>query len=316
MPKRYFNMTTCAILSVVLFVLLILARCHGPNRPAGTPSADGSAPGFPETAPAASSNEADDEPPSVTVLMYHHLLRREENTRYQGNDIVTYTEDFRGQLAWLAENGFTSISLPELEAYLYEGGPLPERPVLITFDDGYLSNAVYGVSLLEEYGFTAVVFSVTGKIGDTPQTFNPAAVQMLDRETMKKSAPVLTFASHTHRLHTATGAGRSALTDGSREAVAADLADSLEALRAFSNHTDRAFSYPYGFSNDKVKEVLREQGIRLAFRAVGGRLTRESDPLALPRWPVSYAVSMETFQGYFADFFPALAGSTPAAGKP
>lgn len=289
MPKRRFNMTTCAILSVVLFVLLVLARCQGPNRPAGTTSTlwtDKTA------------------PPSVPVLMVHHLLRREENTRYLGNDIVTYTEDFRDQLAWLSENEFTSISLTELEAYLYEDGPLPDRPVLITFDDGYLSNAVYGVPLLKEYGYTAVVFSVTGKIGNTPQTFDPASIQMLDAETMKKCAPVLTFASHTHALHTVTGSGRSALTDASREAVAADLAASLETLRAFPNHATQAFSYPYGFSNDKVKEVLREQGIRLAFRAVGGRLTRESDPLALPRWPVSYKVSMEKFQSYFADFFP------------
>lgn len=284
MPKRTINMTTCAIVSVVLFVLLILARCHGPNRQTGL-------------------SDSQDGPPSVPVLMYHHLLQKGENTRYQGNDIVTYTENFRQQLAWLAENGFRSISLAELEAYLYEDGALPDRPVLITFDDGYLSNAIYAYPLLQEYGFTAVVFSVTGKIGTQAQTFDPAYIQMLDEESMRRTAPVLTFASHTHHLHTTSGVGHSALTDSSRQTISADLSASLEAVRRFSNSSDKAFSYPYGFTNDKVKEVLKEQGIRLAFRATGGRLTRESDPFSLPRWPVSYAVSMETFKSYFSDFF-------------
>ena len=58
-----------------------------------------------------------------------------------------------------------------------------------------------------------MIFSVTGKIGETPETFTPAQINMLDRETMEKCAPVFEFASHTHNLHRATGTGHSALTD-------------------------------------------------------------------------------------------------------
>lgn len=156
---------------------------------------------------------------------------------------------------------------------------------------GYLSNYVYGYPLLSQYGFTAVIFSVTGKIGETPETFKPTQINMLDRETMQKCAPVFEFASHTHSLHRATGTGHSALTDADPAALQQDISASLEALRPFAGSSLTAFSYPYGFYNDKVVEALKAQGIRLAFRATGGHLNRNSDPYSLPRWAVSYKVA-------------------------
>ena len=57
--------------------------------------------------------------------MYHHLLKKAENTRYQGNGIVTYTEDFESQLKWLSDNGFASVTPAQVEAFLYNGQALP-----------------------------------------------------------------------------------------------------------------------------------------------------------------------------------------------
>ncbi len=283
MRKKTMQFTSWAMLTALLLSLLVLARCHDNN--------------YAESSGAEAEN-------AVPVLMYHHLLKKAENTRYQGNDIVTYVEDFAEQLAWLQRNGFQSITTAQLEAYLYDNGTLPAKPVMITFDDGYLSNFVYGFPLLQAYGYTAVVFSVTGKIGEEPATFRADSIQMLDRQTMTQCSPVFEFASHTDNLHKTGGPGRSSLTDGSREAIAADLQKSLKALSVFPNSTRTVFSYPYGFTNSKVVEVLKSQGFRLAFRATGGRLTRKSDPFSLPRWPVSYKVSMEKFQSYFSEYFP------------
>lgn len=269
-----------AVLAVVLFSLFVLARCQQQSDNL-------------RQTQAAQTQEP------VRALMYHHLLKRAENTRYQGNDIVTYVEDFAAQVAWLKGEGYHSITTAQLESFLYAAEPLPDKAVLFTFDDGYLSNFVYAYPILKEAGYTAVIFSVTGKIADTPETFRPTQINMQDRAIMEQCADVFEYASHTHDLHRATGRGRSALTDADPAAAAADLQQSLAVLAPIPGSTPRVFSYPYGFYTERVQSMLREQGVRLAFRATAGRLTQDSDPLALPRYPVSCFVSMETFQAYF-----------------
>lgn len=280
--KRQHILPSCALFLAFVLTLLVATRCSA-------------LPGM------AQDTGCDPAEVQVPVLMYHHLLQKEEARRYAGNDIVTYTEDFSRQLQWLKKNGFETISTAQLIAFLYDNAPLPARPVMLTFDDGYLGNARYAAPLLREYGYTAVLFSVTGKIGDSPAAFHPDAIQMLDAQTMDEIADVFEFASHTHDLHRATGKGRSALTDATKAERTADLEASLHRLSTVKNATPLVFSYPYGFYSSAVQEDLKQQGVRIAFRATAGTLTRRSDPYSLPRFPVSFAVSMETFKSYFAD---------------
>ena len=237
----------------------------------------------------------------VPVLMYHHLLKRGEAGRYAGNEIVTFVDAFEKQLDFLKEEGFETVSPAMLRDWFENGTPLPSRPVMITFDDGYLSNFVYGYPLLKSHGYTAVLFSVTGSISEQPVAFHADQINMLDRKTMEAAGDVFYYASHTNDLHHLTGK-RSALVTADRATAAADLQKSLSVIREFPSGVDYLFSYPYGNYSDSVESLLQEQGVTLAFRAYKGKLTRESDPLALPRYPVSHSVSMDTFKGYFSEY--------------
>ena len=269
-----------ALFIALLFCLFVLARCQSAYDAARRTNAPAGA-------------------QAVPVLMYHHLLREAENTRYRGNSIVTTVEAFTAQLQWLKDNGYETISLASLEAFLYNNGPLPPKPVMITFDDGYLSNALYAAPILREAGFTAVVFPVTGKLSQQPETFRPDQINMLDPSAMRQAGDVFEYASHTHNLHRTAGNGRSALTDAAAADIQDDLSKSLAVIADLPTGCTRAFSYPYGFTNDKVKQALRENGVRMAFRASAGRLTRDSDPYALPRYAVSEAVDMAQFRKFF-----------------
>ena len=86
-------------------------------------------------------------PDGVPVLMYH-MIGDEE-----GNPAVMSEENFQWQMAYLAENGYHPITMQELYDYVTKEAPLPEKPVCITFDDGYEDNYRIVYPLMKSYGF-------------------------------------------------------------------------------------------------------------------------------------------------------------------
>ena len=265
-------------LSAALLLLLMLSRCHA--------------------AQAAAAPEKAADPGGAVALMYHHLLPENEVGRLAGNGIVTTVEAFTAQLDWLKAEGFTTITPGQLADCLCGGKPFPERAVLITFDDGYLSNAAYAYPLLRERGMVATVFLVTGVTGEPGQTMDTKLVQMMDADTIAETADVFTFAPHTHDLHKVVSRGCSALTAASADAVRTDFCESRNVLCGIPGADATVFSYPYGLYNDTVRKVLKSEGVRLAFRASEGVITRDCDRYALPRFPVDSTVSLSEFQQF------------------
>lgn len=265
---------TGILLLVTLLILAAVSRCHDARVAATAPK------------------------PAVTVLMYHHILPREQAGRFAGNSIVTYAEEFSRQLDFLQKNGYQTVTPQEIEAFFYAQTPLPEKAVLITFDDGYLSNAVFAYPQLKKRGMQATVFLVTEHLGETGQVFSPSLVQMTDRETVQTTADVFTYACHTADLHKMCG-GASALCTATEAERAADFKKCRDALATVPKACDTAFAYPYGAYNEAVKASLKAAGIRLAFRASEGVVTADSDPFALPRFPVDSGVSFSQFCQYF-----------------
>lgn len=95
--------------------------------------------------------------PNVPVLMYHHVC--------PGGPLAVTPENFARQIRWLAHHGWRSLSGQEFAAYM-AGESMPEKSVVLTFDDGYLDNWVYAHPILQQHGMTALLFLVTGWVGD------------------------------------------------------------------------------------------------------------------------------------------------------
>ena len=96
---------------------------------------------------------------SLPVLMYHYVSA-------WPNAIAVDPEIFESHLRAMSENGFHGVGLADAAAYFLEGRSLPEKSVLITFDDGFLDNFVYAYPLLKKYGHKGIIFAVTGKTAD------------------------------------------------------------------------------------------------------------------------------------------------------
>lgn len=94
---------------------------------------------------------------SLPVLMYHYISRFTDS-------IAVHPDIFEEHCRGMAREGWRGVSLAEAEAYLADGAPLPERSVLITFDDGFLDNHVHALPILQKYGHKGTVFATAGKL--------------------------------------------------------------------------------------------------------------------------------------------------------
>ncbi len=222
------------------------------------------------TVPASAEPEAEtaEKLPAVPILMYHSVCN---NTRVQ-TDYRVSPETFENDLAYLQKNGYTAVFVADLIAYVYEGYPLPEKPVILTLDDGYLNNLTEVLPLLEKYDMKATV-SVVGEFSETFSTSpdrNPlyAYLTWEDIRALDASGRV-EIGNHTYAMHEiGTRRGCMKLQGESEEkydkTLTADLNKLQDALTQQSGLTPIVFTYPYGFISEESLPVIRKLGFLAA----------------------------------------------------
>lgn len=215
------------------------------------------------------------EPVQVPVLLYHHLTPRPEGA----NGAVISVTEFAQQMAWLKENGYTGIATADLHAWLSGQGRLPERPVLITFDDGYLSSYQYAYPILHQHQLRASIFLVSAMAG-----IRPGDLPYLNWAELRElqESGLIEVQAHSHNGHRQID-GQPALLAWSGDEVAADLRRLQLAFAGSGVPQPTAYAYPFGRYDGKVIAALREGGIQLGFTVKHGYV-RKGDPLLeLPR---------------------------------
>jgi peptidoglycan/xylan/chitin deacetylase (PgdA/CDA1 family)/SAM-dependent methyltransferase len=205
----------------------------------------------------------------LPVITYHHHLPLElkETSRFKEGSVTNTVESFEEQMAWLHDNGYSSMSLAEFEDYLAGRDKRPEaKRVLITFDDGHLSVARYCYEILKRYGFTAVVFLITAKQPEKPlDKLDPNILQYVSREEMAAQSDVYEYAAHTHNMHSRDKELRSNLVTNDALAVKVDALQN-RALVGDSQH----FCFPFGQYDQKVVDVLVDVGFRYFYTTEKG----------------------------------------------
>ncbi|MDE7245986.1 MAG: polysaccharide deacetylase family protein, partial [Oscillospiraceae bacterium] len=212
----------------------------------------------------------------LPVLMYHHF---EDPPDY--GPVLTET-CFREQMTALKNAGFSSVTLEQVRDYVYDGVPLPEKPVLITIDDGYTSNLTVAAPILEELGYQATVFVIGIYEGETidPRDGNPIC---WDRFSYEEALPwvekgVLDLQSHSFDMHRLVQDGvsvRDAMLPAEGETEDAYLQALQEDFDQFRQRREgrvptelTALAFPYGYWNDTLNSFLAGQGILFTFTTV------------------------------------------------
>lgn len=245
---------------------------------------------------------------TVPVLMYHHLDQT-------GNDTTLITpEHFEAQIAALAAAGYTAVLPDELEAYVREGMPLPQKPILITFDDGYLSNYTLAFPILQKYRMKATIFVIGATMGntehykDTDYPITPHFSAQQAREMV--ASGLISIQSHTYDMHQCkafedTGTARETILplDGESEAdYRAALTEDCQQMRrllekSIGETNIHVLSYPGGYYNTLAQVTLLENGFDMTFTTemVSCTLLKglPQSLLDLGRYNINQAVSIE-----------------------
>lgn len=208
----------------------------------------------------------------LAVLMYHHFEDDENGF------IFVSEERFREQLTALKHEGYETITLEQLLTFVEENGPLPEKPLLITMDDGYASNLELAAPILEELSMTATVFVVGISEGETHYPHTGAAFEN-PHFSYADALPwiqrgVIDVQSHTYDLHQLERdgfSGRDGVLRKAEESLEAYTAAILADCQRFKESRDEkgltelvAIAYPYGFYTPEIDKVL-ESEFKLSF---------------------------------------------------
>lgn len=238
-----------------------------------------------------SSAEMDE---GLPVLLYHQVLPR----KLMETEMSTISlEKFEEQMAYLANEQFTTLTSQELYDYLEGRLVIPEKALIITFDDGLLSSKKYAYPVLKQYGFTSPHHIISSRMdrGKGAPTFDGGGLlKYLDAEDLKEMTDVFQFEAHTcalHELGIESGAGL--VFEHSEEEIIEDLKLNL-------HHVPSAISiaYPYGQYNDEFIAAAKEVGLLIGYTTVEGYANMDRSNYEVNRFGMTEKRSFKDFATY------------------
>ncbi|MFC3577330.1 polysaccharide deacetylase family protein [Streptomyces yaanensis] len=222
---------------------------------------------------------------TVPILMYHSVATAPNDaTRV----LSVAPEAFAEQMAQLADLGFTPVTTADLARSWRQGGPLPARPVLITFDDGYEGVHRHALPVLAKHGFASTLFVSTGWIRGAHDT-GGGLDTMLDWDQVRDlagSGVEIGGHSHTHPQ----------LDQLADDALRFELLRCQEIITDELGTRPVSFAYPYGYSSRRVRRTVRETGYRQSLAVGNGLARRRQGPYALQRVTVRRTTGAEEFE--------------------
>lgn len=204
--------------------------------------------------------------PRLYVLMYHHFIR--EGEPY--NNWMLTDARLREDLQWLADHGWTTV----LPSQLAAGEPLPEKAVMLTFDDGYESNYTLAYPLLQEFQAKAAISIIVSDI----DTQSPGVLTWEMCREMAQSG-LVEIGSHTYAAHDGEGNGIKRIRGESRKEYEArifpDLQASIDLIEEHVGTAPLLFAYPFGVKESWASGFLKDRfAITLTTRHGPSRIAR------------------------------------------
>lgn len=217
----------------------------------------------------------------IPILMYHEV----GTPSGPWKELYVEPENFVQQLDWLQENGYSTVGLADVYDHWYRQKPLPEKPVVLTFDDGYRNMYDIVFPLLLARDMQATFFLYPSKF-NTPTGLTTEMVAEMAAKGME-------IGSHTY--------SHSDLTKISSAQMKKELEDSKRVLEEITGRPINFLCYPSGRFDQKVIEKSKEGGYLAAVTTQMGKASPTQDPYQWKRVRINYSTTLAGFSKRIAD---------------
>jgi peptidoglycan/xylan/chitin deacetylase (PgdA/CDA1 family) len=195
----------------------------------------------------------------LPVIMYHHIS---ESTSLL-NDYVITPDEFENDIKYLCDNGYSSITTSQLTS-----GDIPDKAIMITFDDGFLSTYRYALPILKKYNMTAVcsvIGSVTEEFTLHPDYVSDCAYMDADTIIKLTQSGLFEIACHTYDMHSLGLRKGCAKADGEtdeeyRKILTADLTRFGRLYEQIFDSSADIIAFPYGEYSQKTVDIALDSG--------------------------------------------------------
>lgn len=218
--------------------------------------------------------------PGLPICMYHYVYDENDPPENLEKKYKNYIEqkDLAEEFEYLKDEGYYFPTWEEVRAYADGELILPEKSIVICFDDAAQDFLDYGIPVIEECQVPVTCFIVTEWSGE--------------EKVRKYKSDYVTYQSHSHDMHKGGGSiGHGGIfTALSEEEALADLQQSIEICG-----NDDAFAYPYGDYTDACRNYVEAAGFDCAVTTVYGKAYPGMDPMLLPRIRMNNDQTIEQF---------------------
>jgi peptidoglycan/xylan/chitin deacetylase (PgdA/CDA1 family) len=215
----------------------------------------------------------------VPILMYHYIRENPVPGDKMGFDLSVTPADFNQQLDWLQSNGYHTVDFNDLRAYFDNQAPLPSRPVILTFDDGYQDLYTTAYPILRAHSFKGVAYLVSGFLG-APNNVSREQVVEMDGHGIQVGAHTV---SHVD------------LTKAGDAELAHQVGDSRVDLEHLVGHPVVDFCYPSGRFDGRVAAAVKAAGFQTATTTQPGTQHSVADRFTWSRVRVSGGEGLDRF---------------------
>ena len=209
----------------------------------------------------------------IPVLYYHSVNDSVDN------EVTISPSLLKKELEYIKNQGYTTLSLKEVENYILTNQPIPEKSILITFDDGYMDNYYNAYPILKELNMKATIFCITSELDGSYYLSEDAIKEMsknnIDIESHTLNHPHLNSLTYDEQLK--------------------ELTESKAKLENITGNKITAIAFPFGDYNEDSIKAAKNSGYTLAFTTNKGFASRDNNPLELDRIYVSSYYDMDTF---------------------